>query len=100
MSWEEKMAEVEKPPKHSYTLRERNNWHCQALLQNKNLIEGYVSNNDKEPTVLENHIAHNRMRVRQWQRVAIETAFVRANLRHPFKFSFLPLVPGILQLVG
>ena len=35
---------------------------------------------------------------RQWQSVTVLTAFLRANSNHEYKYSILPLIPGILNL--
>jgi len=41
-----------------------------------------------------------RQRHRQWQRTAISTVYFRANIDNYFRLSGLPLVPGIMNLVG
>jgi len=46
------------------------------------------------------HTAHNKHRLRQWQRLAFATLWMRANKTHTFRYSFLPVTALIEDLTG
>ena len=45
------------------------------------------------------YLRHSVYHHRQWRRVAFAVVWVRATKNHIFCYSFLPLVPFIMQLV-